>query len=96
MQFQHSPFKLEYACFDNLLKHLLLNNIFLQYCDKYADCIGFPHLEEWRKELCLSALRNSEIDLETYRDSYGEDEEMLQVAYNSAHFIQHEPGHLTL
>ncbi|KAK6123187.1 hypothetical protein DH2020_043089 [Rehmannia glutinosa] len=41
-----------------------------EYCDKYADYIGFPHLEEWRKELCLSALRNSEINLETYRDSF--------------------------
>ncbi|PIN00899.1 Flavin-containing monooxygenase [Handroanthus impetiginosus] len=61
-----------------------------EYCDKYADYIGFPHLEEWRKELCLSALRNSEINLETYRDLYEEDDEMLQVAYNSPHFTQFE------
>ncbi|KAL3813027.1 hypothetical protein ACJIZ3_014295 [Penstemon smallii] len=60
-----------------------------EYCDKYADYIGFPHLEEWRKELCLSALRNSEINLETYRDSYEEDEELLKVAHNSSHFTQH-------
>ncbi|KAL2243061.1 flavin-containing monooxygenase FMO GS-OX-like 9 [Sesamum indicum] len=59
-----------------------------EYCDKYADYIDFPHLEEWRKELCLSALRNSEINLETYRDSYEEDEEMLRVAHNSPHFTQ--------
>ncbi|KAK6148585.1 hypothetical protein DH2020_019497 [Rehmannia glutinosa] len=59
-----------------------------EYCDKYADYIGFPHLEEWRKELCLSALRNSEINLETYRDSFEEDQEMLQVAHNSPHFTQ--------
>ncbi|KAI5648241.1 hypothetical protein M9H77_34246 [Catharanthus roseus] len=56
-----------------------------EYCDRYADLIGFPHLEEWRKELCLSALRNSEVNLETYRDSY-DDEEMLQVAHQSSHF----------
>ncbi|KAG8379251.1 hypothetical protein BUALT_Bualt07G0069200 [Buddleja alternifolia] len=60
-----------------------------EYCDKYADYIDFPHLEEWRKELCLSVLRNSEINLETYRDSYEEDEDMLQVAHNSPHFKQH-------
>ncbi|KAL0416184.1 UNVERIFIED_CONTAM: Flavin-containing monooxygenase FMO GS-OX-like 9 [Sesamum latifolium] len=59
-----------------------------EYCDKYADYIDFPHLEEWRKELCLSALRNSEINLETYRDSYEEDEQMLRVVYNSPHFTQ--------
>lgn len=59
----------------------------LQYCDKYADYIGFPHLEEWRKELCLSALRSSDVNLETYRDSY-EDEEMLQEAHKSPHFTQ--------
>lgn len=59
-----------------------------QYCDRYADNINFPHLEEWRKELCLSALRNSEINLESYRDSYDdEDEEMLQIAYQSSHFM---------
>ncbi|KAL8042329.1 hypothetical protein ABFX02_09G044000 [Erythranthe guttata] len=62
-----------------------------EYCDKYADYIGFAHLEEWRKELCLSALRNSEINLETYRDSYKQDEEMLQVALNSPHFTQLGP-----
>ncbi|KAL0355461.1 UNVERIFIED_CONTAM: Flavin-containing monooxygenase FMO GS-OX-like 9 [Sesamum radiatum] len=59
-----------------------------EYCDKYADYIDFPHLEEWRKELCLSALRNSEINLETYRDSYEEDEQILRVVYNSPHFTQ--------
>ncbi|XP_022885168.1 flavin-containing monooxygenase FMO GS-OX-like 9 [Olea europaea var. sylvestris] len=58
-----------------------------EYCDKYADYIGFPHLEEWRKELCLSALRSSDVNLETYRDSY-EDEEMLQEAHKSPHFTQ--------
>ncbi|KAI3454720.1 hypothetical protein Pfo_011383 [Paulownia fortunei] len=66
-----------------------------EYCDKYADYIGFPHLEEWRKELCLSALRNSEINLETYRDSYEEDQEMLQVAHNSPHFAQLGPEDFT-
>ncbi|KAL2493033.1 Flavin-containing monooxygenase FMO GS-OX-like 9 [Abeliophyllum distichum] len=58
-----------------------------EYCDKYADYIGFPHLEEWRKELCLSALRSSDVNLETYRDSY-EDKEMLQEARKSPHFTQ--------
>ncbi|KAK4395893.1 Flavin-containing monooxygenase FMO GS-OX-like 9 [Sesamum angolense] len=63
-----------------------------EYCDKYADYIDFPHLEEWRKELCLSALRNSEVNLETYRDFYEEDEEMLRVALNSPHFTHlHRP-----
>ncbi|CAA0826867.1 Flavin-containing monooxygenase FMO GS-OX-like 9 [Striga hermonthica] len=59
-----------------------------EYCDQYADHVGFPHLEEWRKELCLSALRNAEINLETYRDSYEEDQELLQVAFSSPHFTQ--------
>ncbi|KAM1026234.1 hypothetical protein ACFX13_039906 [Malus domestica] len=58
-----------------------------EYCDKYGDHIGFPHLEEWRKELCLSALRNAETDLETYRDSW-DDHELLQEALQSPHFTQ--------
>ncbi|CAH9120944.1 unnamed protein product [Cuscuta epithymum] len=57
------------------------------YCDKYADYVGFPHLEEWRKELCISALIDSEINPETYRDVY-DDHDMLQVAYQSPHFTQ--------
>ena len=59
----------------------------LQYCDKYGDYVGFPHLEEWRKELCLSALRNSDVNLETYRDSW-DDDELLQKALQSSHFTQ--------
>ncbi|XP_068304835.1 flavin-containing monooxygenase FMO GS-OX-like 9 [Pyrus communis] len=58
-----------------------------EYCDKYGDHIGFQHLEEWRKELCLSALRNAETDLETYRDSW-DDHELLQEALQSPHFTQ--------
>ncbi|XAR50006.1 hypothetical protein NMG60_11004209 [Bertholletia excelsa] len=61
-----------------------------EYCDKYGDYIGFPHLEEWRKELCVSALKNADANLETYRDSY-DDMEMLQVAHHSPHFTQLSP-----
>ncbi|KAL6973417.1 hypothetical protein U1Q18_027598 [Sarracenia purpurea var. burkii] len=60
-----------------------------EYCDKYGDYIGFPHLEEWRKELCVSALKNAEINLETYRESY-DDHELLQVALHSPYFTQLE------
>ena len=61
----------------------------LQYCDKYGDHIGFPHLEEWRKELCLSALRRADTNLETYRDSL-DDHDLLQEALQSPHFTQQE------
>ncbi|XP_010258181.1 PREDICTED: flavin-containing monooxygenase FMO GS-OX-like 9 [Nelumbo nucifera] len=61
-----------------------------EYCDKYGDHCDFPHLEDWRKELCISAIRNSLIDLETYRDSW-DDDEMLQVAHQSPHFTQFGP-----
>lgn len=59
----------------------------LQYCDRYADEVGFPRLEEWRKELCISALINAEANLEIYRDVY-DDFELLQVARQSPHFTQ--------
>jgi len=62
----------------------------LQYCDKYGDNCGFPYLEDWRKELCLVALRNAETNLETYRDIY-DDHELLQVAHQSPHFTQLDP-----
>ncbi|KAK9278143.1 hypothetical protein L1049_027702 [Liquidambar formosana] len=58
-----------------------------EYCDRYGDHVGFPHIEEWRKELCVSALVNSYANLETYRDIY-DDHELLQVAYQSPHFTQ--------
>ncbi|XP_057951648.1 flavin-containing monooxygenase FMO GS-OX-like 9 [Malania oleifera] len=59
-----------------------------EYCDKYADYVGFPHLEEWRKELCISAIINGLADLETYRDSWDDDLDLLQVAHQSPHFTQ--------
>ncbi|XP_071711964.1 flavin-containing monooxygenase FMO GS-OX-like 9 [Rutidosis leptorrhynchoides] len=65
-----------------------------EYCDKYGDYVGFPHLEEWRKELCVSALVNSDVNLETYRDSY-DDEELLRVAHQSPHFTQLDVGGFT-
>ncbi|CAK7323256.1 unnamed protein product [Dovyalis caffra] len=58
-----------------------------EYCDKYGDHIGFPHLEEWRKQLCLLALVNADANLETYRDSW-DDHELLQEALRSPHFTQ--------
>lgn len=68
----------------------------LQYCDKYADSAGCPRVEEWRKVLCISALVNAQSNLEAYRDSYEEDEEILQVAYTSPHFTQYGPQDSTL
>ncbi|XP_027124333.1 flavin-containing monooxygenase FMO GS-OX-like 8 [Coffea arabica] len=59
-----------------------------EYCDRYADYMEFPHLEEWRKVLCRSAVKNSYANLETYRDSYSDDYEMLQVAHQTPHFTQ--------
>ncbi|KAI0511345.1 hypothetical protein KFK09_011974 [Dendrobium nobile] len=59
-----------------------------EYCDKYGDRCAFPHLEEWRKELCLSSLLNAEVNLETYRDSWDDDLQLLQEAHQSPHFTQ--------
>ncbi|GLU12446.1 hypothetical protein SLE2022_291270 [Rubroshorea leprosula] len=58
-----------------------------EYCDWYADQIGFPRLEEWRKQLCISALVNADVNLETYKDSW-EDDELLQEALQSPHLTQ--------
>ncbi|KVI06420.1 Flavin monooxygenase FMO, partial [Cynara cardunculus var. scolymus] len=68
---------------------------FWKYCDKYGDHVGFPHLEEWRKDLCISALINSDVNLETYRDHY-DDEQLLQVAHQSPHFTQLEAEAVSL
>ncbi|CAH2044042.1 unnamed protein product [Thlaspi arvense] len=57
------------------------------YSDKYADYIGFPHLEGWRKELCLSAILNSLENLETYRDSW-DDDDLLQETLRNPYFTQ--------
>ncbi|CAI0431609.1 unnamed protein product [Linum tenue] len=61
--------------------------IHFEYCDMYADQADFPHLEEWRKKMCLVALDNSYANLETYRDSW-DDDELLQEALQSPHFTQ--------
>lgn len=60
-----------------------------EYCERYGDHVDFPHLEEWRKELCISTLKNLVVNLETFRDSWDEgDEKLLQEAFQSPHFTQ--------
>ncbi|CAH8280429.1 unnamed protein product [Arabidopsis lyrata] len=61
------------------------------YSDKYADYIGFPHLEEWRKVLCVSAIVNSIENLETYRDSW-DDDDLLQETLQDPYFTQEIPS----
>ncbi|KAB5531913.1 hypothetical protein DKX38_018583 [Salix brachista] len=68
-------------------KHYTHDIADFEYCDRYGDHIGFPHLEEWRKQLCLSALVNADANLEAYRDSW-DDHELLQQALQSPHFTQ--------
>ncbi|RDX60535.1 Flavin-containing monooxygenase FMO GS-OX-like 8, partial [Mucuna pruriens] len=60
-----------------------------EYCDKYGESVEFPKLEEWRKELCVSAVVNCLINLETYRDSWNDDDK-LQEALKSPYFTQLE------
>ncbi|KAL1215079.1 Flavin-containing monooxygenase FMO GS-OX-like 8 [Cardamine amara subsp. amara] len=57
------------------------------YSDKYADYIGFPHLEEWRKKLCKSSILNSLENIETYRDSWNDDD-FLQETLQNSYFTQ--------
>ncbi|KDP31304.1 hypothetical protein JCGZ_11680 [Jatropha curcas] len=68
-------------------KHYTHDIADFEYCDRYADNIGFPRLEEWRKELCISALVNASENLENYRDSW-DDHHLLQEALQSPHFTQ--------
>ncbi|KAE8124399.1 hypothetical protein FH972_019290 [Carpinus fangiana] len=58
-----------------------------EYCDRYGDNVGFPHLEEWKKQICLSAIVNAVANLETYRDSW-DDDELLQEALQTPYFTQ--------
>lgn len=70
---------------------------FGQYCDTYADKAGLSHLEEWKKELCISAIIKSFINLETFRDVWDEnDDKLLQQAFASPHFTQLGPLDFTL
>ncbi|KAL5987807.1 hypothetical protein ACLOJK_035561 [Asimina triloba] len=57
------------------------------YCDRYGDYCDFPRIEQWRKDIVLATLKNADENLETYRDSWT-DEELLQEAFFSAHFRQ--------
>ncbi|KAG0470826.1 hypothetical protein HPP92_017526 [Vanilla planifolia] len=72
---------------DGIPRHNTHDIANFEYCDKFGDNCDFPHLEEWRKELCLSSLRNSDANLEDYRDNW-DDHELLQEAYQSQHFTQ--------
>ncbi|KAI5410179.1 hypothetical protein KIW84_055602 [Lathyrus oleraceus] len=58
-----------------------------EYCDKYGENVGLPPLQEWRKVLCIKSIVNSIVNLETYRDSW-DDDELLQEALKSPHFTQ--------
>ncbi|KAK7388899.1 hypothetical protein VNO78_23726 [Psophocarpus tetragonolobus] len=58
-----------------------------EYCDKYGENVGFPKLEEWRKELCITSVVNYYVNLETFRDSW-DDDDKLQEALRSPYFIQ--------
>lgn len=69
-------------------KHYTHDIAEFEYCDRYGDHVEFPHLEEWRKQLCVSALVNADVNLETYRDSWDNDHELLQEALQSPHFTQ--------
>ncbi|KAK9996159.1 hypothetical protein SO802_020845 [Lithocarpus litseifolius] len=69
-------------------KHYTHDIAEFEYCDRYGDHVEFPHLEEWRKQLCISALVNADVNLETYRDSWDNDHELLQEALQSPHFTQ--------
>ncbi|KAF8089545.1 hypothetical protein N665_0502s0012 [Sinapis alba] len=58
------------------------------YCDKYADYSGYPHLEVWRKKLCVSTILRSLDNLETYRDSWDDDHQLLQETLQDPYFAQ--------
>ncbi|XP_004290726.1 PREDICTED: flavin-containing monooxygenase FMO GS-OX-like 9 [Fragaria vesca subsp. vesca] len=60
-----------------------------EYCDKYADYTGFPHLEEWKKKIFFIILNNYFTNLETYRDSL-DDDDLIKEALQSPHFIEQE------
>ncbi|XP_059642928.1 flavin-containing monooxygenase FMO GS-OX-like 9 [Cornus florida] len=79
---------------DGIPKHNTHDIANFEYCDMYGDHIGFPHLEGWRKDLCLSALRNADVNLDTYRDLY-DDQQALQLALQSPHFTQLGPQAFT-
>ncbi|XP_077216760.1 flavin-containing monooxygenase FMO GS-OX-like 9 [Tasmannia lanceolata] len=58
-----------------------------EYCDRYGDYSEFPRLEQWRKEIVLATLKNADANLETYRESW-DDDDWLQDALQSSHFTQ--------
>ncbi|CAM8883678.1 unnamed protein product [Rhodiola kirilowii] len=71
-----------------ILKHNTHDIANFEYCDRYCDQAGFPQLEEWRKDLYVSALQSDATDLETYHDCHDDDDIMLQTALQSSHFTQ--------
>ncbi|RDX71280.1 Flavin-containing monooxygenase FMO GS-OX-like 8, partial [Mucuna pruriens] len=52
------------------------------YCDKYEENVGFPKLEERRKELCVLTVVNTFENLETYRDSWNDDDKLREALRN--------------
>ncbi|XVF54363.1 hypothetical protein PTKIN_Ptkin05aG0175400 [Pterospermum kingtungense] len=60
-----------------------------EYCNKYADYSESPHMEEWRKQLCLLTIKNYLANLETYKDSWSDEEEqLLQQVLLNPHFTR--------
>ncbi|XP_057421602.1 flavin-containing monooxygenase FMO GS-OX-like 8 [Lotus japonicus] len=67
--------------------HSIADNDGFEYFDKYGDNAGFPKLEKWRKEICISSTVNMFANLETFRDSWNDDE-MLQEVLKIPYFTQ--------
>lgn len=71
-----------------LLKHvkvIVIINItiqrVLQNCDEYGENIGLPNVEEWKIELRISTAINRSINLETFRDSWDDDDKVQEAKY---------------
>lgn len=59
----------------------------LQYFEEYRKHAGVPKLEEWRKDLTITAVVNLFLNLETFRDSW-DDDDKVQEALRSPYFTQ--------
>ncbi|GLJ12945.1 hypothetical protein SUGI_0201290 [Cryptomeria japonica] len=53
-----------------------------EYCDWLADQCCYSRLEEWKKQITLATLANAEANLETFRDSW-DDQDWLDIALSS-------------
>ncbi|XP_057839100.2 flavin-containing monooxygenase FMO GS-OX-like 9 [Cryptomeria japonica] len=64
---------------DDVPKHYTHDIASFEYHDWLADQSGYPHFEDWKKDICFATFANVDSNIDTFRDTWF-DQELLDFA----------------